>query len=36
MIRFVTTNRGKLREAERILAGIGTDIEMLSIEYPEI
>jgi len=36
LIRFVTTNRGKLREAERILAGIGMNIEMLSIEYPEM
>lgn len=36
MIRFVTSNKGKFREAERILAGVGRDVEMLSIEYPEI
>jgi XTP/dITP diphosphohydrolase len=35
-MRFVTTNEGKFSEAERILAGIGIDIEMLSIEYPEM
>jgi XTP/dITP diphosphohydrolase len=32
----VTSNEGKFREAERILAGVGRDVEMLSIEYPEI
>jgi XTP/dITP diphosphohydrolase len=35
-MRFVTTNKGKFQEAERILAGIGVDLEMLSMEYPEM
>lgn len=32
----MTSNKEKFREAERILGGIGMDVEMLSIEYPEI
>ncbi|MFQ5910517.1 MAG: XTP/dITP diphosphatase [Thermoplasmata archaeon] len=36
MIRFVTSNMGKFKEAERILSGVGLDVEMLSIEYPEV
>lgn len=36
MIRFVTTNSGKFREAEKLLAERGIDVEMLSMEYPEV